>query len=163
MKTIIYAFAVFALAALFAAPAAAQNAHQVDADPLTPASPVFQPGIVITYNLADIEADDPLQGFAAEVDLRFADTPISLVAHVNQTGDANFVGVGPRVTHDWGPFEIFGHYLFGNVTTDGVRNGASMRRGGGANVPIADGLFLRMGADHDGQDMFTVVGLGYDW
>ena len=38
-----------------------------------------------------------------------------------------------------------------------------MKRGGGVNVPLSGRLFLRMGADHDGQAVFTVVGLGARW
>ena len=34
--------------------------------------PGWTSGLLVSYNLADVEAADPLTGFAAEVDFRFA-------------------------------------------------------------------------------------------
>ena len=129
-----------------------------------PAVPGWDSGVLISYNLADLETAAPLQGFAAEVDFRFADTPISFVGHVSRTDPSAFTGAGLRVTHDLGPFEAFGHYLFGVLKTGtDASDGVNQRRGGGVNVPLTGRLFLRMGADHDGTAVFTVVGLGARW
>ena len=68
------------------------------------------------------------------------------------------------MTHDLGPFEAFGHYLFGVLKTGSdATDGVNQRRGGGVNVPLTGRLFLRMGADHDGTAVYSVVGLGARW
>ena len=129
-----------------------------------PAVPGWDSGVLISYNLADLETTTPLAGFSAEVDFRFADTPISFVGHVSRTDPHQFTGAGLRVTHDLGPFEAFGHYLFGTLKTGtDATDGVNQRRGGGVNVPLAGRLFLRMGADHDGTAVYSVVGLGARW
>ena len=128
-----------------------------------PAGP-FQTGVLVSYQLADLESADPLQGVAAEVDFGFSGIPVSIVGHVSKTEPASFTGAGLRVTHELGPLEVFGHYLFGVAETgDDATDGVSMKRGGGVNVPLSGRLFLRMGADHDGKSVFTVVGLGARW
>ena len=129
-----------------------------------PAVTGWDSGVLISYNLADLETAAPLQGFAAEVDFRFADTPVSFVGHVSRTDPSAFTGAGLRVTHDLGPFEAFGHYLFGVLKTGtDAGDGVNQRRGGGVNVPLSGRLFLRMGADHDGTAVYSVVGLGARW
>ena len=126
--------------------------------------PGWTSGLLVSYNLADVEAADPLTGFAAEVDFRFGGLPISFVGHVSSTDPQSFTGAGLRITHDVGPLEVFGHYLFGSLKTGSdATDGVDQRRGGGVNVPINERLFLRMGADHDGTVVYTVVGLGARW
>ena len=126
--------------------------------------PGWDSGVLVTYNLADRGDVDPLDGLAVEVDFRFDGIPVSIVGHVSRTEPSSYTGAGLRITHDIGPFELFGHYLFGQARTGtDARDGVSMKRGGGVNVPLSGRLFLRMGADHDGQAVFTVVGLGARW
>ena len=148
--------AVLAIALALAGPALAQT-------PPVPADS-WQTGFLVSYNIADRGDVDPFDGLAAEVDFRFDGTPISVVGHVSRTEPSDYTGAGLRITHDVGPFELFGHYLFGKASTgDDARDGVSQKRGGGVNVPLSGRLFLRMGADHDGQAVFTVVGLGARW
>ena len=105
--------------------------------------PGWTSGILVSYNLADVEAADPLAGFAAELDLRFGGLPISFVGHVSSTDPQSYTGAGLRITHDVGPLEIFGHYLFGSLKTGtDATDGVDQRRGGGVNVPINERLFL---------------------
>ena len=126
--------------------------------------PGWDSGVLVTYNLANQGDVDPLDGLAVEVDFRFDGIPVSIVGHVSRTEPSSYTGAGLRITHDIGPFELFGHYLFGQARTGtDARDGVSMKRGGGVNVPLSGRLFLRMGADHDGQAVFTVVGLGARW
>ena len=54
--------------------------------------PGWTSGILVSYNLADVEAADPLAGFAAELDLRFGGLPISFVGHVSSTAPQSFHG-----------------------------------------------------------------------
>lgn len=146
-----------ALALAVSAPAHAQAPPPIPADP-------FETGLLFSYNLAAVETAAPLSGFAAEVDFSFSGIPVSIVGHVSKTDPSAFHGAGLRVSHDLGPVEIFGHYLFGQLTTDGdATDGVDHKRGGGVNVPLSGRLFLRMGADHDGHAVFTVVGLGARW
>ena len=77
----------------------------------------FETGFLVSYQLADLESPDPLTGFAAEVDFSFSGIPVSIVGHVSKTAPASFTGAGLRVTHDLGPLEVFGHYLFGSLKT----------------------------------------------
>ena len=120
--------------------------------------------LLVSYNLADVEAADPLTGFAAEVDFRFGGLPISFVGHVSSTDPQSFTGAGLRITHDVGPAGGV-RSLPVRVAQDGQRRdrrgGPEARRRG--ERPINERLFLRMGADHDGTAVYTVVGLGARW
>ena len=146
---------VLAIVLALSAPVLAQGGGTV---------PGWTSGILVSYNLADVEAADPLTGFAAELDLRFGGLPISFVGHVSSTAPQSFQGAGLRITHDVGPLEVFGHYLFGSLKTGtDATDGVDQRRGGGVNVPINERLFLRMGADHGGGAIYSVVGLGARW
>ena len=155
-RTILVAAAILAGAALAPMTGYAQ-------EPAPDPAP-FEVGILATYNLGSLEGADPLTGVALEADFRFAGSPVSLVAHASSIDPANFKGAGIRVGHDVGPFEVFGHYLFGQLTTgDEAIDGVSHRKGGGVNVPLGQHLFARMGADHDGMVSYSTVGVGARW
>ena len=119
-------------------------------------------GILVDYSTAHPAPNDGR--FRLEVDYRIAGTPVMLVAHMTQDGDA---GVGPRVTHDVGPITIYGHALYGDWS---VGRDAEMRsqlkHGGGVEVPIRDGVVFRLGMestpDAAGDAVrATTVGIGW--
>ena len=145
------AFVVVCIA--FAMPAAAQAPD-----------PAHDRGsVLIAYNLADLEpgVTDRLAGLHLEADLTVPGTVLSFVGHISRTDPVGFAGVGPRVTHDLGPISVFGHYLFGNVTGGDVATaGLDVKKGGGVEIPIGHRSVIRIGADHDGTTLFSVVGVG---
>ena len=119
--------------------------------------------VLIAYNLADLEpgVTDRLAGLHLEADLTVPGTVLSFVGHISRTDPVGFAGVGPRVTHDLGPVSIYGHYLFGNVTGGDVATaGLDVKKGGGVEIPIGHRSVIRIGADHDGTTLFSVVGVG---
>ena len=119
--------------------------------------------VVVSYNLADLEpgATDRSSGVSLEADLKIPGTVISFVGHVSDHGEVKFGGAGPRITHDLGPLKIFGHYLFGNLTAGGVATeGLDAKKGGGVEVPLGDRFVARIGADHDGTTLYSIVGIG---
>ena len=97
-----------------------------------------------------------------EGDLKIPGTVLSIVGHVSDHGEVSFQGVGPRVTHDLGPLSIFGHYLFGNLTAGDVATaGLDAKKGGGVEIPLGHRAVIRIGADHDGTTLYSVVGVGF--
>ena len=119
--------------------------------------------VLISYNLADLEPGETkrLDGLSLEADLKIPGTVISVVGHVSDHGEVKFSGVGPRITHDLGPLKIFGHYLFGHLTAGGVATaGLDAKKGGGVEVPLRDRFVIRIGADHDGTTLYSIVGVG---
>ena len=65
------------------------------------------------------------------------------------------------MTHDLGPFAVFGHYLFGNLTSGEMATaGLDAKKGGGIEIPLRDRVVLRIGADHDGTTLYSLVGVG---
>ena len=119
--------------------------------------------VLISYNLADLEpgATDRLAGFQIEADLKIPGTVLSFVGHISNTDPVGFAGVGPRVTHDLGPLSVFGHYLFGSVSGGTMpTEGLDVKKGGGVEVPLGHRAVIRIGADHDGTTLFSVVGVG---
>ena len=119
--------------------------------------------VVVNFNLADLEpgATNRLSGLSLEADLKIPGTVISFVGHVADHGKVNFAGAGPRITHDLGPLKIYGHYLFGNLSSGGVATaGLDAKKGGGVEVPLWRRLVLRIGADHDGQTLYSIFGVG---
>ena len=89
--------------------------------------PGWTSGLLVSYNLADVEAADPLTGFAAEVDFRFGGLPISFVGHVSSTDPQSFTGAGLRITTTWAPWRCSGTTC--SAAQDGQRRD---RRGGPA-------------------------------
>ena len=119
--------------------------------------------VVVSYNLSDLEpgATNRLSGLSLEADLKVPGTVISFVGHVSDHGMVKFSGAGPRVTHDLGPVSIFGHYLFGHLTSGGVATaGLDAKKGGGVEVPLGRRVVMRIGADHDGKTLYSMVGVG---
>ena len=151
--------------ALTAVPSAAQS----------PPQPVLQGwggSVLGTFNLTDLEPGmDRASGFGLEADLRLPGTVLSFVGHVSDTGAASFRGVGPRVMHgikcalvdgaEKCRLSVFGHYLFGDLTAGGIATaGLDAKKGGGVEVPLRGPWVLRIGADHDGATLNSVVGIG---
>ena len=119
--------------------------------------------VVVSYNLADLEpgVTDRLSGLSLEADLKVPGTVLSFVGHVSDHGEVNFSGAGPRITHDLGPLSIYGHYLFGHLTAGGVATtGLDAKKGGGIEVPLGHRVVIRIGADHDGETLYSLVGFG---
>ena len=152
---LIVAVAMFIAPALFAAPAFAQ--------PPDPAPVQDRGSVLIAYNLADLEpgVPDRSAGFSVEGDVRIPGTVLSIVGHVSKTAPVSFGGIGPRITHDLGPFAVFGHYLFGNLSAGAVATaGLDAKRGGGIEIPLGHRAVVRVGADHDGMTLYSIVGVG---
>ena len=106
--------------------------------------------------------ENRLSGISLEADLKIPGTVLSVVGHVSDHGEVRFQGVGPRVTHDLGPLKLFGHYLFGNLSAGGVATaGLDAKKGAGIEIPIYKRAVIRIGADHDGTTLYSVVGLGF--
>ena len=119
--------------------------------------------VVVSYNLSDLEpgATNRLSGLSLEADLKIPGTVLSFVGHVSDHGEVNFSGVGPRVTHDLGPLKVFGHYLFGALSAGGMATaGLDAKKGGGIEVPLGHRVVIRIGADHDGKTLYSIVGVG---
>ena len=119
--------------------------------------------VLLNYNLADLEpgVTNRLSGLSLEADVKIPGTVVSFVGHVSDHGEVNFSGAGPRITHDLGPLKIYGHYLFGNLTSGGVATtGLDAKKGGGVEVPITNRFVMRIGADHDGKTLYSIVGVG---
>ena len=118
-------------------------------------------GVLAIYSLAN---PDPATGrISVEADLRVGGTPLLFVGHVSDDG----AGVGPQVRHDVGPFVLFGHTLIGSFTTgpDAVRD-SGLRHGGGVEVPIRDGLVVRIGFDRttvSGTNPVMASSVGVGW
>ena len=142
-----------------------QNPH-VPMDPEPGPSPEPAPNIgsvLVSFNLADLEpgAMDRASGLQLEADLKVPGTVLSFVGHVSDHGEVKFQGAGPRVTHDLGPFSLFGHYLFGNLSAGGMATaGLDAKKGGGVEVPIGRRVVIRIGADHDGTTLYSIFGVG---
>lgn len=120
--------------------------------------------VLVSYNLADLEpgVENRVSGLSLEADLKIPGTVLSVVGHVSDHGAVKFSGAGPRVTHDLGPLKIFGHYLFGNLSAGGVATaGLDAKKGGGVEVPIWKRAIIRIGADHDGKTLYSIVGVGF--
>ena len=119
--------------------------------------------VLVNYNLADLEpgVTDRLSGLSLEADLKIPGTVVSFVGHVSDHGEVKFSGAGPRITHDLGPLSVFGHYLFGHLTAGGVATaGLDAKKGGGVEVPLGHRFVIRVGADHDGTTLYSIVGFG---
>ena len=152
MKIQAYALALAFLSVSF--PALAQDAPDPAPD---------RGGILATYSLAH---PNPAQGrISLEADLRVGGTPLLILGHVSEDG----AGVGPQVKHDIGPVTLFGHTLIGSFSTgsDATRD-SGLRHGGGVEVPIRDGLVVRIGFDRTtaaGEDpvVASSVGVGWRW
>ena len=118
-------------------------------------------GILATYSLAHMA---PSMGrIALEADVRIAGTPLLFLGHVSEDG----AGVGPQVRHDVGSVTLFGHTLIGSFTSgmDATRE-SGLRHGGGVEVPIRDGLVLRVGFDRTtaaGMDPVVASSVGFGW
>ena len=126
-------------------------------------TPTDHGSVLISYNLADLEpgVTNRLSGLSLEADLKLPGTVLSFVGHVSNHGEVTFAGAGPRVTHDFGPLAVFGHYLFGNLTGGGAATaGLDAKKGGGVEVPFWKRAVIRIGADHDGKTLYSVVGIG---
>ena len=120
--------------------------------------------LLVSYNLSDLEpgVTNRLSGISLEADLKIPGTVLSVVGHVSDHGEVRFQGVGPRVTHDLGPLKLFGHYLFGNLSAGGVATaGLDAKKGAGIEIPIYKRAVIRIGADHDGTTLYSVVGVGF--
>ena len=144
MRHIAIALAVLALAA----PVLAQDAPD-------------RGGILGTYSLAH---PAPAAGrLAVEVDLRVGGTPLLLVGHVSEDG----AGVGPQVKHNLGPVALFGHMLIGSFQTGvAAERDSGLRHGGGIEVPIRDGVVVRIGFDRTsvaGADPVVASSVGVGW
>ena len=124
----------------------------------------FRGSVLVSYNLADLQPGmmaDRASGWQLEGDVKLPGTVLSIVGHVSDHGEVQFQGVGPRITHDLGPISIFGHYLFGNLSAGGMATaGLDAKKGGGVEVPLGHRVVIRIGADHDGMTLYSVVGVG---
>ena len=117
-------------------------------------------GVLVDYAIGHAQPQDGRVRF--EADVRLGSTPVLLVGHVLDGG----AGVGPRVQHNIGPITIYGHTLFGDWSTGAAANTASkLKHGGGVEVPIRDGLILRIGVEStphpDGTMRASTVGVGW--
>ena len=120
-------------------------------------------GLLVTYNLADLEPGMSRgAGFGFEADLRVPGAPaVSLVGHISKTNPRSFAGVGPRFSYVLGPVHIFGHYIFGSLESATAEpGGIDLRKGGGVMLPLGDRWEIRFGADHDGEVVHSVIGVG---
>ena len=150
MRLRISIFATMLMLLSLSAPAPAQDEPNVGS-------------VLVSYNLSDLEpgVTNRLSGLSLEADLKIPGTVVSFVGHVSDHGAVSFQGAGPRVTHDLGPLSIFGHYLFGNLTSGGVATaGLDAKKGGGIEVPLGHRVVMRIGADHDGKTLYSMVGVG---
>ena len=126
----------------------------------TPDSP-DRGGVLVLYAL-DHPAPDTGR-LAIEADFRFGGTPLLIVGHVTD-GSA---GIGPKVTHDWGPVMLFGHTLFGQFDYGAMAESKSqLKHGAGVDIPIGAHAVVRIGAEHTpgpmGQGVTaSTVGVGY--
>ena len=117
-------------------------------------------GVLVDYAIGHVQPQDGRVRF--EVDVRLGSTPVLLVGHVLDGG----AGVGPRVQHNIGPIVLYGHTLFGDWSTGAAADTASkLKHGGGVEVPIKDGLILRIGVEStphpDGTMRASTVGVGW--
>lgn len=128
----------------------------------TPESPAR--GIVmLSYNVASLaDGMDRFDGVQFEAD--YAPTtgsPFSFVAHVSNHDGRMFTGAGPRATWDVGPVHVFGHYLLGQLRIGGMHtDGPDGKLGGGLGIPIGEHWLVRIGADHDGHVVQSIIGIG---
>lgn len=124
----------------------------------TPASPEFGA-------LLQLDTGEPgVQGLSGELDAALSGMPLSFVAHVGHGPMGVKGAVGPRLTHDFGPVSILGHYLYGavGVGSDAISN-TLHRVGGALDIDIGRRGFLRWGVNRDHAGMATwsgVVGVG---
>ena len=156
MKFMISILSALLLIFLISAPAVAQ-APAPDPEPNIGS-------LLVSYNLSDLEpgVTNRLSGISLEADLKIPGTVLSVVGHVSDHGEVRFQGAGPRVTHNLGPLSIFGHYLFGNLSAGGAATaGLDAKKGGGIEIPVYKRAVLRIGADHDGTTLYSVVGFGF--
>ena len=117
-------------------------------------------GVLVDYALGHAQPQDGRVRF--EADVRLGSTPVLLVGHVLRGAG----GVGPRVQHNIGPIVLYGHTLFGDWSTGAAADTASkLKHGGGVEVPIKDGLILRIGVEStphpDGTMRASTVGVGW--
>ena len=153
---------LFVRDALLPAPSLLESAGSVQAPDPAPVTP-DRGGVLATYSLAH---PAPAEGrIAVEADLRIGGTPLLVVGHVSEDG----AGVGPQVRHNLGPVTLFGHTLLGSFETgaDAMRD-SGLRHGGGVEVPIRDGLVVRVGFDRTSTAMSdpvvaSSVGVGWRW
>ena len=149
-----------------AAPAKVSSQDGIETIPQRPVRVQDKPNIgsvLVSFNLADLEpgAMDRASGLQLEADLKVPGTVLSFVGHASDHGEVKFQGAGPRVTHDLGPFSLFGHYLFGNLSAGGMATaGLDAKKGGGVEVPIGRRVVIRIGADHDGTTLYSIFGVG---
>ena len=140
------------LALLLPAPAMAQ-------EPAPEPAPQF--GALINFDTVS----GSVNGLSGELDGSLEGWPVSMVAHVGHGPQGVRGAVGPRLTHDFGPVSILGHYLYGAV---GVGPNAATntlhRIGGALDVDIGRRGFVRWGVnrDHAGAASWSgVVGVGF--
>ena len=134
-----------------AAPAMAQ-------DPAPDTAPQF--GALLSYDTVA----GSVNGLSGELDGSLEGWPVSMVAHVGHGAQGVRGAVGPRLTHDFGPVSILGHYLYGAVGVGPNAATNTLHRVGGAlDVDIGQRGFLRWGVnrDHAGAASWSgVVGVG---
>lgn len=119
--------------------------------------------VLVSYNAANLGAGmDRLGGIQFEADYKPTDgNVVSFTGHVSNHDGRVFVGAGPRATWDLGPVHLFGHYVFGQVSVNGMHtSGIDGKLGGGGGIVLGRHWLLRVGADHDGHAVSTVVGIG---
>ena len=135
------------LALLLPAPAMAQE-------------PAPQFGALLSYDTVA----GGVNGLSGELDGSLEGWPVSMVAHVGHGPQGVRGAVGPRLTHDFGPVSILGHYLYGAVGVGPNAATTALHRIGGAlDVDIGRRGFLRSGVnrDHAGAASWSgVVGVG---
>lgn len=117
-------------------------------------------GVLVDYALGHAQPQDGRVRF--EADVRLGATPVLLVGHVLDGA----AGVGPRVQHSIGPLTFYGHTLFGDWSTGmAADTNSRLKHGGGVEVPLRDGLILRIGVEStpgpDGAMRASTVGLGW--
>ena len=143
--------AMVVLALLLPAPALAQ-------EPAPEPPPQF--GALLSYDTVG----GGVNGLSGELDGSLEGWPLSMVAHVGHGAQGVRGAVGPRLTHDFGPVSLLGHYLYGAVGVGPNAATNTLHRVGGAlDVDIGRRGFLRWGVnrDHAGAASWSgVVGVG---
>lgn len=117
-------------------------------------------GVLFTYAVDHHEPDIGRAGL--EVDLRVGGTPLLLVGHLKD-GEG---GIGPKVQHNLGPIVLYGHTVFGTFKAGPeAMSESQLRHGGGVEVPVRDGVFVRIGVEHtpNGDDDVTATSVGIGW
>ena len=106
-------------------------------------------------------ASASLDNLQFDLDLRLPGTTVSVTGHFT---DGSTVHAGPKVNHQVGPIDVFGHHLFLATANNAAAAAIGNKTGGGIEVPLPFDAVLRLSVnDHSngssGLDEFT-IGIG---